>query len=86
MIAPTVPPLKGEVPAVQAVGFQTQTLRASIYGPQGRRQNRRQQPAVGPADRQQVAVGPADPAGSYRLYTDRSEGLTACGEEGILYA
>ena len=36
--------------------------------------------------RQQVAVGPADPAGSYRLYTDRSEGLTACGGEGILYA
>ena len=30
------PPLKGEVPATQAVGFQTKTLRASIYAPQGR--------------------------------------------------
>ena len=32
-----------------------QTLRASIYGPQGRCQNPRQQAAVSPADRQQVA-------------------------------
>ena len=34
--------------------------------------------------RQQVRPGSAWPAGSYRLYTDLSEGLTAYGGEGIL--
>ena len=33
------------------------TLSASIYGAQGRRQNRRQQVAVGPADRQEAEAG-----------------------------